>query len=135
MTGLIRTMALTAASVIAIGVAGTTSASAQEVNVDCRSDPTEDRTECGDGANTNGDDTTAYGADAQATDVEDEQASAWSRARFRAMPRRRRSGSTFGRPAPARSSMRSSAGAPPKSACRAATLARRSGTCASAGSA
>ena len=59
MTGLIRTVVLTAASTIAIGAAAT--ASAQEVPVACRGDVTEDRIECGDGAETTGDDSTAYG--------------------------------------------------------------------------
>ena len=68
MTGLIRTMALTAASAIAIGIAAGP-AFAQEIPVSCRGNVTADSIECGDGADTTGDDTTAYGDGALATDV------------------------------------------------------------------
>ena len=68
MTGQIRTMAYAAASVIAMSVAAT-AAFGQEIPVQCRGDITDDKIECGDGANTTGDDTTAYGDGAQASDV------------------------------------------------------------------
>lgn len=68
MTRLIRNLALAAVSSIAIGIAAN-SASAQEVAVQCRGDVTADSIECGDGANTTGDDTTAFGDGSLASNV------------------------------------------------------------------
>ncbi|MDX2236915.1 MAG: hypothetical protein NW203_05055, partial [Hyphomonadaceae bacterium] len=67
MTRMIKTMAFATVSVIAISVANGPAA-AQEVPVQCRGNVTTNSIECGDGADTTGNDTSAYGDGAIASD-------------------------------------------------------------------